>query len=267
MKVKYWFITGDTHGSGLIGRLSNLISIPESGVVPETIGLIILGDVGLNYYLDSRDRKLKTMANRLGYQLYCLRGNHEERPENVEGMILEYDENVHGEVYYEPDFPNIKYFKTFGEYQIFRYKILVVGGAYSVDKEYRQLMGYQWFPGEQLTESETVELFELATGNEYDLVLSHTCPYDWRPTDLFLSCIDQSKVDTTMEKMLNLLKDYIYKWDKWCFGHYHDDRFVRPDVMMFYHEIAPLETIMGDIYVHDFANRFGIDPKFDEVSK
>ena len=265
MKIKYWLMTGDTHGSGLMTRLRNIKTMPDVGAVPEAIGVIILGDVGLNYYLDSRDRKLKKQVNHLGFQLYCLRGNHEERPENIEGMVLEYDENVHGEVYYEPEYPNIKYFKTFGEYQVFRYKILVVGGAYSVDKDYRQMMGWNWFSGEQLSEQETIELFELATSKEYNLILTHTCPYDWRPTDLFLNFIDQSKVDTTMEKTLNILNKFIYKWDRWAFGHYHDDRFVRPGAMMLYHKIISLEEFMGDNYTE--LEGFCIDPKYDEVNE
>lgn len=263
MSIKYWLLTGDTHGSRLLPRLYGIKTMPEVGAIPEAIGVIVLGDVGLNYYLDSRDDKLKKQVNALGFQLYCVRGNHEERPENIESMKLIYDESVHGEVYVEEKYPNIKYFKTFGEYRIFRYKVAVIGGAYSVDKEYRQLMGWNWFPGEQLTEEETVELFELMTGKNYDIVLSHTCPYDWRPTDLFLSCIDQSKVDTTMEKTLNLLKDYIGCWDRWAFGHYHDDRIVRPNAIMLYHKIITLEDLMGDNYQHNLTD-FVIDPKYNE---
>ena len=41
----------------------------------------------------------------------CVRGNHEMRPEDVEGMISVYDEKVCNNVYVEEQFPHIKYLK------------------------------------------------------------------------------------------------------------------------------------------------------------
>lgn len=260
--IKYWYFTGDTHGSGLMGRLYNIKQMPEVGATPSTIGVIILGDVGLNYYFDSRDKKLKDKVNRLGYQIYCVRGNHEARPQDVEGMGLQYDENVHGMVYCEADYPNIKYFKDFGIYQIFRYKIGVIGGAYSVDKKYRLLNGWQWFWNELLNENELQECLELFANQEtFDLILSHTCPYQWRPTDLFLSCIDQSQVDTSMEEFLDMIQEPLCKWTRWAFGHYHDDRLVRPGAIMLYHKIISLDELMGN---HMELQDFVIDPKYEE---
>lgn len=245
MRIKFWYLTGDTHQKDLLSRLHQLKTMPEVGVLPQNIGIIILGDAGLNFYLDSREQKFKKKINHLGYQIYCVYGNHEERPENISTMKLVWDKEVKGEVYVEEKYPNIKYFKMFGEYQISRYNIAVIGGAYSVDKEFRQLMNWQWFPDEQLTEREIIDVFSLMTGKDYDLVLTHTCPYDWRPIDLFLQTVDQSKVDSTMERTLNFLKDYIRKWDKWACGHYHDDRMLQPNVIMLYHKIINLEDLMN----------------------
>ena len=39
----------------------------------------------------------------------------------------------------------------------------------------------------------------LAQSDSYDLVLSHTCPIIYEPTDLFLFVVDQSTVDKTTE--------------------------------------------------------------------
>ena len=89
-------LVSDTHGSGLLPRLYNIKTMPDVGAIPSTIGVIILGDLGLNYYLDSRDEKLKKQVNTLGFQLYCVRGNHEARPQEVEGMCEIYDKNVKG---------------------------------------------------------------------------------------------------------------------------------------------------------------------------
>ena len=40
------------------------------------------------------DKKYKKLLNSQGYHIYCVRGNHEERPENIPGMILVEDINV-----------------------------------------------------------------------------------------------------------------------------------------------------------------------------
>lgn len=45
--------------------------------------LIVLGDVGINYYLNEEDRNYKEYLKKLNLKLFCVRGNHEERPENI----------------------------------------------------------------------------------------------------------------------------------------------------------------------------------------
>jgi 3-oxoacid CoA-transferase subunit A len=95
--------------------------------------LIILGDAGFNFYLNKTDWKLKRNTNNTGYTIYCVRGNHEERPENLK-IPLVYDEEVNGLVYCEKEFPNIKYFVDGSSYDIKGYSVLTIGGAYSVDK-------------------------------------------------------------------------------------------------------------------------------------
>ena len=52
-------------------------------------------------------------------------------------------------------------------------------------------------------------------------VLTHTCPTDWQPVDLFMRGLDQSKVDSTMEEYLDDVLRYIGGYDYWYFGHYH----------------------------------------------
>ena len=70
-------------------------------------------------------------------------------------------------------------------------------------------------------------------------MLTHTCPYSWRPVDLFLGGIDQSTVDTSTEEWLELVKDNI-GWGVWAWGHYHDDRIEQPYAEMYYREFESL---------------------------
>lgn len=94
--IKKFFLTGDTHGR-VIERLETLKSkYPD--LEPAETALIILGDAGLNFYLNKSDYKNKKQVNDMGYIVYCLRGNHEERPENIPGMAIMVDHDIHGEV-------------------------------------------------------------------------------------------------------------------------------------------------------------------------
>ena len=211
---------------------------------PEETAVIILGDVGLNYHKTKHDWKNKHKAASYGYTLYCLRGNHEDRASNMKMFIETYDEFVNGYVIYEKEFPLIKYFSDeVAEYKIMDKSILCIPGAYSVDKWYRLQNDWMWFPDEQLTAEEMADAEEEFKYGEFDLVLSHTCPYDWMPTDLFLNCVDQSTVDKSMELWLNKFR-HMFSWDVWCFGHYHADRIERPGVEMFYIEVENLETVI-----------------------
>ena len=234
-------ITGDTH-RGVGDRLSHIKgTMPE--YIPEETAVIILGDAGLNFHKNKKDWKVKEFAASFGYILYCLRGNHEDRASNTEGVTMRYDDFVDGYVWVEKDFPNIRYFSDeVAEYEILGKKILCIPGAYSVDKWYRLRNKWTWFEQEQLTEEEMKRAEENFSNQTYDLVLSHTAPIDWEPTDLFLNCVDQSTVDKTTEVWLNKFKEMI-NWKVWLFGHYHADRLERPYVEQFYEEVEDLDSI------------------------
>lgn len=239
--IKHFLITGDCHGR-VTDRLAQIKdTMPEYD--PSETAVIILGDVGFNYYKNKKDWKLKHHAAQFGYTLYCLRGNHEDRASTMEDWIFDYDEFVKGRVYWEKEFPLIKYFDDeVAEYEILGKKVLCIPGAYSVDKWYRLRNDWQWFAHEQLSEEEMLYAEETFGGKYYDFVFSHTAPLDWEPTDLFLNCIDQSTVDKTMEVWMNKFKEMI-NWKAWCFGHYHADRIERPYVEQFYIEVEDMETV------------------------
>lgn len=239
--IKHVLITGDCHGK-IDARLAQIKdTMPEYD--PSETAVIILGDVGFNYYKNKKDWKLKHYAAQFGYTLYCLRGNHEDRANNTKGTKIVYDEFVHGYIFKEVEFPNIKYFADeVAEYNIMDKKILCIPGAYSVDKWYRLQNDWQWFSQEQLTEEEMKYAEERFGGEHYDIILSHTCPIGWEPCDLFLNCIDQSKVDKTMEIWMEKFKDMI-GWGIWCFAHYHTDRIERPYVEQFYTKVEDMEDV------------------------
>ena len=158
-----WLVTGDTHGA----VATRLMNIGETDYPKDDTAIIILGDAGINFYLNKTDAKNKKIINNMGYRIYCVRGNHEERPENLPYIVYIHDHDVNGWVIYEPDYPNIRYFIDGNTYLINGHSVLVIGGAYSVDKWYRLSRAPEgaewtgWFEQEQLDTEEMAEIDEI----------------------------------------------------------------------------------------------------------
>ena len=232
------YITGDTHRD--FERLYNNTFNKDDMV-------IILGDAGINYYLDERDRKLKENLNKLNIKLFCIQGNHEERPENI-ATYKEID-MFSGKVFIEDDFPNLIFAKNGETYNIDGYKVLVIGGAYSIDKNFRLMYGYEWFKNEQLSEEEKEAILNKYTHQHFDIILSHTCPKKYEPTEVFMKGIDQSKVDKSMENFLDKVEENI-NYEKWYCGHFHTEK-----------KVDKIEFMFGRIKVF---NKDEYYPKYDK---
>ena len=250
--IRNVLITGDTHGR-VSQRILN-IARNYPGLVPEETAIIILGDAGINFYLNKTDKKNKYQINNYGYKIYCVRGNHEERPQNIDTMDFVYDQEVGNWIYWEDEYPNIRYLADGAIYNFKGYRCLVIGGAYSVDKWWRlQRAAAQgssfsgWFEDEQLTPEEMENIFERIKGEEVDFVFTHTCPHSFEPTDLFLDCVDQSTVDKSTEYWLEDLR-HIFSWKIWCFGHFHADRIERPRVEQFYYSYEDIDNVFNRWY-------------------
>lgn len=266
-KIDYFLISGDTHRN--FSRFKKITHL-------ENVGVIILGDAGVNYTLSGDDDDFKKSLKKFNLTFYLVRGNHEARPQKVCSMEdIHYDENVQGEVFIQEEYPYIRYFLDGGEYVINGLRTLVIGGAYSVDKWYRlerwkKYGGVKgWFEDEQLDDYEKYRIEQKIEGKEYDLVLTHTCPYSWRPIDLFLRSLDQNSVDSSMEIWFEKLKDK-FTWHHWLFGHYHDDRIVRPHVEMFSTDVVSLNDVISTWAHYDKTKELdpclNIDPYFEEGS-
>lgn len=223
------YITGDKHGD-----YQDIIDFCFKYKTNINDIMIILGDAGINYFLDKRDYGLKEILSELPITLFCIHGNHEERPENINSYVIK--EFNSGKVYYEEEYPNILFAKDGEIYNFNGNKVLVIGGAYSVDKEYRLLMGYNWYESEQPSEDTKKLVRELVRSTkDIDIILSHTCPYKYMPYEVFLSGIDQSKVDNSTEQFLDEIESII-NYKKWYCGHFHTDK-----------EIDKIRFMMNDI--------------------
>ena len=187
------YLTGDTHG-----RFERIISFCERQQVQPESTFIILGDVGLNYYGDRRDRRGKDALAQIPITFFCIHGNHEMRPSEELGyQVKEYHG---GKVWVQAEYPNLV-FAIDGEiYDFFGHSCIVIGGAYSVDKYYRLARGYNWFEDEQPSDEIKAKVERMLSERDWkiDVVLTHTCPLRYEPTEVFLSMIDQSSVDKSI---------------------------------------------------------------------
>lgn len=235
------YITGDIHGD-----FRDLIAFSEAHELTSEDIIIILGDVGANYYLHGRDQDTKKKAARIPATIFCIHGNHEARPQSLPDLYRE--ANWHGgTVFVEDAFPNLLFAKDGEVYDFDGFSTIVIGGAYSVDAEWRRMNGWSWFPDEQPNAATKAHVEEVlsARGWEVDIVLSHTCPAKYTPTEAYFEGIDQSKVDKSTENWLDTIEDRLY-YQRWYCGHWHINK-----------HIDRMDFLFGD--VETFAQ--GLEPE------
>ena len=203
--------------------------------------LIILGDAGINYYGSKKDALLKQVLSELPLTIFCIHGNHEQRPTAKKG----YEEQLFcgGIVLAQPEYPNLLFAVDGEVYDFLGKNCLAIGGAYSVDKYYRLMRGYAWWPDEQPDDDakQRVQAALDACGWKVDTVLSHTCPYKYEPREAFLPMIDQRSVDDSTERWLDAIEDRL-SYERWYCGHWHINKHI--DKMHFLFEdveAAPAE--------------------------
>ena len=235
------YVTGDTHGGTL--RVQHFCEMNHTTV--DDI-LIILGDVCVNYYKTISDMILKEKLSRLPITLFCIHGNHEDRPQNLSSYISKPFGDNGETVYYEPDFPNLLFAVDNGLYEFGGKRFYVMGGAYSVDKYYSLSRNKPWFADEQPSEELKADaLKDILKFNEWyngvDYVLTHTCPLKYEPTEAFLEFIDQSKVDKSTEIFLQEIENKLV-YSNWLCGHYHIDK-IKDKIRFFFNDVEKLEDI------------------------
>lgn len=245
-----FFITGDKHRD-----FSRVKQFCYDMQTRKKDVMIVLGDSGFNYYEDERDDALKAEMSSVRITLFCLHGNKENRPENIDTYGVK--TFCGGKVYYEPKYPNIL-FAIDGEIYTFDgKKYMVVGGAHSVDKNkcLQENLPF-WF--DEMPSDEIKDKVEERLADEDNTIygmLTHTCPFCFLPTEMFVSTRQNASlkrkhrksdvkkmfkpdIDRSTEKWLDRLETVI-DYQVWFCGHYHIDKQI-DKVTMLYNEIRPL---------------------------
>ena len=212
------FVTGDTHRD--FKRVAAFCYTVES---TKTDVLIILGDAGINYSGGAKDFWFKHELQKLPITLLCIHGNHEQRPERISTYR---ETGWHGgKVYTEPEFPSLLFAKDGEAYDLDGKRSIAIGGAYSVDKPLRLANNWGWWPDEQPSEEIKARVESQLAESDWavDVVLTHTCPLKYIPTEVFISGVDQSGVDRSTEIWLDAIDDRL-SYSRWYCGHYHTNK-------------------------------------------
>lgn len=96
------------------------------------------------------------------------------------------------------------------------------------------MRGWNWFSDEQPDDQIKQYVEEQLDKNNWnmDIILTHTAPLKYEPTELFISGIDQSTVDKTTEEWFDTIEDKL-DYKKWYFGHYHGQKKIDKMQMMY----------------------------------
>lgn len=235
------YITGDTHRN--FKRIHNFCRLKKTSTRDT---LIILGDAGINFYLDESDVLLKEELSNYPITFFCIHGNHEERP----FLIPSYKEMIWhgGVVYYEEAYPNLLFAKDGEIYDFLGKKCIVMGGAYSIDKEYRLEHNAPWFSSEQPSAEIKAYIEKQLNSIQWtvDYVFSHTIAKCHEPTWTFKAQLDETKLDKSTELWLNDIEAKL-SYTRWFAGHYHVD-VLSPDIRLMFNHIIELDA--HDVLYH-----------------
>lgn len=222
------FLKGDIHGN-----LFEIIDFINRFNLGKNDNIIILGDCGIAWRKDKKDldqniKLWNECGNRV--KLYFIDGNHENF--NILNSLP--IENNMGKIA-----DNIYHLRRGQVYEFENKKILVCGGADSIDK-YRRIENFTWWKEEAISQ-ETID--DIPAGH-YDYVLTHCCPRSvFEKNKIYLSTLqflDENKINHNSEDMLEKLMNKI-TFDHFYFGHYHVDRVLNDKFRCLFNDFIEME--------------------------
>lgn len=205
------YITGDTHGDAarFVGNNMGDAAWTEEDV------LIVCGDFGFVFTGSEREEANLDFLAQKPYTICFCDGNHENFP-----LLFSYPEELWcgGRVHRLRK--NVLHLMRGEIYEIQGKKVFAMGGAYSIDRAYRNL-GRSWWEEELPSEEECDRAWENleSRGMKVDLVITHTAPAAAVHSMGKFPDYHEENFQRFLRKLyLNL------DFDRWYFGHWHEDR-------------------------------------------
>ena len=233
------YIRGDTHG-----ELSCFTDekMPGQSRWTKDDKLIVTGDFGFVFYGGESSIVDRSKLNELAkkpYEILFVDGNHENFP-----ALEAYPEVARYGAPVRQLRPNIFWLRRGYVYTIEGKTFFAMGGGYSIDKasrlDYQKACGQPvWFAEEMPSDAEYRRAIETLKSRNMtvDYILTPTAPRGiiqqviFRPPD-------------PHEGELNRFLDWIYyevTFEKWFFGHLHEDRNLYDLMIACYEDVHPLE--------------------------
>lgn len=218
------FVTGDTHCGYDMSKL-NSRHFKAAGLTKDDI-VVIMGDAGLVWSGGKEEEFWQNFLNKKPWTTFCVLGNHENYNKINLLPKVEFAGGICRQVS-----DTIFYAQTGEIYNLCGNKCLVVNGADSVDRGYRQ-ENVDWWAQEAITDADVNKTLDAlaAVGGEVDYVFSHTGGTAIANHLGFKGTQSDVLLDKVLEKAM-------YK-DHYC-GHYHVDK-VTPYGRILYDDVIPL---------------------------
>lgn len=189
--------------------------------------IIQVGDFGVGFhkrgYYELLLKKLDQTLQNANCHLYAIRGNHDEP---------EWFKETHNPFGYT----NITLLKDYSELNLLGNNILLVGGAISIDRDWRIIKNNEmqqrnetnrlWWADEPFVYNDDFEY------KQYDIVVTHTRPANcgmYKGFDAIKQFIAGN--DTLKEELIKESDDMERLWNKtkpayWYYGHFHNSSLV-----------------------------------------
>lgn len=227
------YLTGDTHGTIEIGKLSRANLAVERVEPGEGDFVIILGDFGLVFAPDGQSAEerwwLKWLDEKPWITLF-VDGNHE----NFARLnALPEEEWRGGRVHRVSE--SVLHLMRGQIFEIDSRSFFTMGGAASHDRQFRK-EGRSWWP-EELPSEEELARADAALdgcGRRVDYVLTHCAP------TLVQGRINPTFLPDRLTEYLQHVRDTT-AFHRWYFGHYHVDREYDDGFCALYDCVLPTE--------------------------
>ncbi len=206
------YVTGDTHG--IINRFSEEF-FPGETKLTENDTVIVCGDFGFVFFDNEREKEQLDLLEKKPYNiLYCC-GNHENF-----NALSEYPvETLFGGKVHRIR-RNIFHLMRGQCFTIEGKKYFVMGGAYSIDRSWREKNVSYWdaeLPSDEEYKEASASVF--ANEKKFDYIISHTAP---REIIMRLGYYPDPH-DMELTGYLEWIM-YECEFKRWFFGHFHMDK-------------------------------------------